>query len=67
MSTNYDKIKQMNIDEMAEMFAEALTSSLLGVLLKLNLNIADNYIYKAYQEGINFYKKWLEEECKDEN
>jgi hypothetical protein len=55
---NYDKIKNMTVDEMAEYISK---SSNCGKCAFLELNFA---CHCECSKGI---KQWLEEECEDEN
>lgn len=63
MATNYDRIKNMNIDEMAALFYSIIHERDLHLLKKLSDNGIEASLVEAHPElHISYHKKWLESE-----
>lgn len=62
MTTNYDKIKNMTIDEMAEMITNFNINSLCDYCVGCECFSEDDK--DICEKGL---KQWLEQGCEDEN
>lgn len=63
MATNYDRIRNMSVDEMAKLFYGIIHERDLHILAKLKANGIDASLLEMHPEmHISYHKQWLESE-----
>lgn len=62
MMTNYEKIKEMTVDQMAAGFATSFSAGALSVLRKLNFpqHFIDEFMTGVLKDAVIVYKDLLE-------